>query len=515
MPDNHPSTRWMPLVVLATGAFVASCSPPADRRVTGKNNADPTWGRQQAETAINVSHDFAGGTGEVISITFNDLTETDSTILYTDSDRAIYPGASLLGWAYSDDHRQTWKYGGKVTPPEGWAVLWGDPAITHLKDHFSTTTPPFYTNNQGYVFISNLAITNEDFAAAASEDGAIHGALEHLSGACFARSTDFGRTFANWGCLSNNSHFYDGGSIVANETHVFAAYWDVNTKQVDVWLANAKDDLANFVSLGEPFPGYFVSGHAEMRIDEQGALWVMAPVLVGEGNGHHELRLTTLQEFRWIEPVNPAPGLALGFAPAGVVPLGPFTPDARILRTAQQYSFDIGRGEYGGAASAQVRTVAASSDGVRYNFQGYQCPVASLDCSVVQGWTSGAAGDHFSPLVTYGYVSAITGQGQWKLTYYSNEDDPNGVSIAVEQANLLRFPDGTGSVASVPLTVPHLVCSDNRGYWGDYDGLVALGAQELGGPNEFIVAYSDSSAGCYSRREFTSGHVHVSAMVFQ
>jgi len=34
-----------------------------------------------------------------------------------------------MGWSYSDDAGAHWTYGGKVAPPNGWAVLWGDPAL--------------------------------------------------------------------------------------------------------------------------------------------------------------------------------------------------------------------------------------------------------------------------------------------------------------------------------------------------------------------------------------------------
>ena len=118
-------------------AILTGCAQPGTS-ITG-NQKDS---RTQSETAAATS--YAGRNAMVL--TYNDETGTESTIQYTPTTRKVLPGASLMGWSYSLDFGKTWKYGGKVSPPKGWAALWGDPAMT--------TSQAAYR----YVFISNLAI---------------------------------------------------------------------------------------------------------------------------------------------------------------------------------------------------------------------------------------------------------------------------------------------------------------------------------------------------------------------
>ena len=62
-----------------------------------------------------------------------------------------------------------------------------------------------------------------------------------MCGACIARSDDGGITFKIHQCVTNNSHFYDGSSMVAagqpDDHRVFAAFLDVVTGKVDVWAS--------------------------------------------------------------------------------------------------------------------------------------------------------------------------------------------------------------------------------------------------------------------------------------
>src|SRR5262249_26844036 len=146
--------------------------------VSGQPGQGNTQKFDQSETAVNVSN-FAAKS--VITVSSNDGTDTDATILYTSSTRKVLKGTSLMGWSYSQDSGATWKFGGKLAPPAGWSVLWGDPAIT--RSHL----------DQRYVFLSNLAIPDSKFPA-----GGIDGPVNsYMGGACIARSTDGGITFAS------------------------------------------------------------------------------------------------------------------------------------------------------------------------------------------------------------------------------------------------------------------------------------------------------------------------------
>ena len=102
--------------------FLAACSNK--NSVTG--NDKQTASATQSETGATTS--FAGGINRIV-VAYNDETNQSQLISYTQSDRVVSSGASLMGWSYSDNGGATWTYGGKLSPPKEWAVLWGDPAL--------------------------------------------------------------------------------------------------------------------------------------------------------------------------------------------------------------------------------------------------------------------------------------------------------------------------------------------------------------------------------------------------
>ena len=250
--NKHMARHWVVLIaVLAAGC--ATVSVP----VTGKNGQGATPRFDQSETALSASS-FWGRS--IITATFNDATDTAATILYSSSTRTVLKGASLLGWSYSTDGGTSWSYGGKVAPPEGWAVLWGSPAIT--RSEF----------NQRYVFISNLAVPSKKFPAS----GASGPLATYMGGACIVRSTDGGVTFQQHQCIHNNYDYYDGGSMAAGPgREIYAAYLDVPHTQIDVWMSLTETDT--FSKLPNPFPGQEMWSHPRLRVDSvSGALYVAA-----------------------------------------------------------------------------------------------------------------------------------------------------------------------------------------------------------------------------------------------
>src|SRR5262245_3374726 len=86
--------RLTVLMVLVGGC--ASAGVP----VTGKNPEDPSWKGSQSETAISVANFQAKS---VIAIAFNDGTNANGKIQYTPTTRTVLAGATLMGWAYSED----------------------------------------------------------------------------------------------------------------------------------------------------------------------------------------------------------------------------------------------------------------------------------------------------------------------------------------------------------------------------------------------------------------------------
>jgi hypothetical protein len=160
--------------------FLCACSNST--KVTGNDNH--TSSGTQSETSATTS--FINGKTRVV-VSYNDETNEDQFITYAQFDRTVTTGASLMGWSYSDDGGNSWNYGGKVSPPKGWAVLWGDPALTTSGASYQT------------VFLSSLAVPSSKMPA-----GGIHGYLyygdgrsSYIGGACIAKSTDGGATFKN------------------------------------------------------------------------------------------------------------------------------------------------------------------------------------------------------------------------------------------------------------------------------------------------------------------------------
>ena len=126
--------------IACSSGIESSATSNDNLRMTGQP-IDPTANLQQAETGINVS--FLG-TSSVVSVVYNDFTnEVPAFIIYPPGNRQILPGASLAGWSVSTDGGGSFHYGGKLTPPAGWDVLWGDPSVTgsRLDHHYAYVEP--------------------------------------------------------------------------------------------------------------------------------------------------------------------------------------------------------------------------------------------------------------------------------------------------------------------------------------------------------------------------------------
>ena len=178
------SRRWVLFVLCAV---LGACETPGVI-VTGTDKS--TASAAQSETAATTS--YVSNVSRIV-VTFNDETGTSGTIQYGPTSRKVFSGASLMGWAYSDDEGISWHYGGKLAPPKGWSVLWGDPALTTSGAHYNI------------VFLSKSAVP-----ASKSPAGGINGYLCYgrrhsasVGGACIAKSTDGGKSLSNRRCISN------------------------------------------------------------------------------------------------------------------------------------------------------------------------------------------------------------------------------------------------------------------------------------------------------------------------
>ena len=371
------SRRWVLFVLCAV---LGACETPGVI-VTGHKS---TASAAQSETAATTS--YVSNVSRIV-VTFNDETGTSGTIQYGPTSRKVLSGASLMGWAHSDDEGISWHYGGKLAPPKGWSVLWGDPALTTSGAHYNI------------VFLSNFAVPASKYPA-----GGINGYLyygggrsAYIGGACIAKSTDGGKSFSNHRCISNTQpidgipdtpqgHFYDGASLASSPTgEVFAAYADITTSQIDVW--RAADENASFQQLPPPFPGMVIGSHPRLRVGPDGSLYVAA--MAKTNNGGFLVYMNRYTAGAWSKPVtasNPAvgyPDIDLSSTVQGA-PL--------IIRTAAQFSFDIGAASEDGTDAIRLLYTRQDGPNAPLYIDASKCRADLSKCYPAPGWKVGPSG---------------------------------------------------------------------------------------------------------------------------
>jgi len=500
-PNALVVSRLMIGVVACAAALLGGCAPD-HYAATGRDDSDPTWHGTQSETASAVAYSKRQ---DVFVATYNDDTD-DGKIVYTSNDRVVFPGASMLGWSYSKDRGKTWTYGGKVKPPKGIAALWGDPAIVVSRTYSSR------------VYISSLAIAKSRIPPSGH-----HGWLDDgsITGACVARSDDGGIHFAIQSCFSEGGHFYDGSALAAGygaDQRIFAAFRDVDNSHIDVWAS--PDGIAPFVKLADPFPGMQMLSHPRMAYDQ-----VTGALLVAAIAGDQVIYMNRLVGSTWQQPV------MASFQTTRIdIPVG-----TQTIRMAYGFSFDVGspsvtESDNGGTRVGDdaVRMLYTTRDAKtqRIYVRGSACRADLIRCIDVPQWgtTPGNLNtprNQWNPTVK-AWIGFIGLPPEWKATYQTTDDNPDAVSI--KQGNLAVLPDGTPIFLPFDLVAPRPVCPDFRygspgnaksGYWGDYDEMTFAGFSPDSTAPEFLLAFSDSSKGCVSQSEFTSNHLHVSAVVIK
>src|SRR5262245_42690462 len=97
---NRVYTLW----VAASAMALVCCGCAKSNAVTGANPEGKDAQFDQSETSITTT--FSNGKSLIV-VAYNDSTDTDATIQYTQSTRKVLPGASLMGWSYSPDGAKT------------------------------------------------------------------------------------------------------------------------------------------------------------------------------------------------------------------------------------------------------------------------------------------------------------------------------------------------------------------------------------------------------------------------
>jgi hypothetical protein len=502
-PRALPKTVGVSLSLVLCSLY-AGCSSCATKGTPVTGNDGQTSVATQAETAISTQ---GSGNNSVITVTYNDVTGNGSNIVYTPTSRTECAGASLLGWSYSIDNGNTWTYGGKVMPPPGWAILWGDPSITA-----SRVRP-------NYVFISNLAVPAQNYTGCIVTT-IMNGNVpleKAIGGACIARSTDYGKTFNAWQCVHSPSFdFYDGSSMAAGPNgDIYAAYAHPPSSQMDIW--HSPDENGTFTMLPDAFPGIGAGTQPRLRVSLDGALYVAT---VAPRSNINQVVINRFANGQWGTPQTACEG----------VPIYPTIQlSDRNLWAGQQFSFDVGAPSIIGKDEVRIVCTGQDPQTGRFYLRTYYCPLdLSSGCQDAPGWSTstenspGYRGDQFNPLIVAVPGIPLVTAPLWKVTYLSRENNPQGNTVSVQQGNLGVLPTQNGPervFLEFDLVPDQVVCPDNRGYWGDYDGITYTFSSPSPGlpPGPlFIRAETDSTAdsGCTQRWDETSQQVHVSSSQF-
>jgi hypothetical protein len=467
--------------------------------VTGsdKQTAASTQSETDAVTAQN-------GNANLIIVAYNDETSDQHLITYTQYDRAIKSGASLMGWSYSENGGTNWSYGGKVTPPKGWSVLWGDPAIT--------------TDGAAYnvVFMSNLAMPSSKFPK-----GGIHGYVyygdgksAYVGGACIVKSSDAGKSFVFYQCVSNKTpipgipdtpqgHFYDGGSMASNGAgEIFAAYTDVAADSIDVY--RSPNASGTFQRISDPFPNLVMASHPLLRTASDNSLYVAAQAKGSDGN--YYIYMNKYANGAWGSPVEVSsyPSVLYPNVDLETSTLG----SELTVRTAEQFGFAIGTPSAGG--NDAIRLLYTRYDGNHFYIDAVVCRSDLTNCGEVPGWRfqgggpRGSAVDDYNPDVT-AWVGFIGLPPTWQASWVYHYGHVNTVNVA--RATLGYDNNGNGFIFPIDTIKDAEVCSDTRGYWGDYDAMILTG---FSGSSSLWMHFLTSSApGCSRRWEFTASSQHI------
>lgn len=469
--------------------------------VTG--NTDATASAGQSETTATTT--YASGKNRVL-VSFNDETGNGAALTYGPGTRKVLAGASLMGWALSEDSGKTWSYAGKVGAPAQWPVLWGDPAMT--------------TSGASYAvaFLSNLAIPKAKFPAGGINGAVTYGSIgAYIGGACIARSVDGGKSFAIHQCFGNTApsandadavkgHFYDGGSMASTPSgEVFAAYIDVTTSKIDVW--RAPDHNAQFAPIADPFPGLVAQTHARLRAALDGSLYAATTIASGGGS---VVFLNRYVAGHWGTPVQASefmavyPEVNFGSTVAGA----PLT-----VRTGPQFSFDVGAESEDGHDAIRMLVTRRSASGRLY-VEGSACSADLSHCHPVPQWHAGPSSPEATPLDVFNpNVAAWRGfiglPPQWTSSFYERF----GSSTSTVNLGRMYLTYLGGAPFAIPVDIAKNipVCSDQRGYWGDYDDMLLVG---FDGTTPAFVRFTgtDAGKGCSKRWTYVSEHLHVQSV---
>jgi hypothetical protein len=399
--------------------------------------------QSEAVTAITVT----GPSTAVVVVGYNDKTEPTDTPKATYpagrnvSEREVARGVSLMGWSFSTDGGRSFTYGGRVAPPPGWSVLWGDPAMAKV----NTSDPNVYYANLG----GSTAAFDAAEALENDANDTIHNSVPPIDGWCLARSTDRGINFSNPVCVPA---FGDGGTIAAamnaGRREVFLTGL-IGPQRVWKFDGDATPMTVTELPPATLPPNAFCGSHPRVRASG-GFLYLVCRASNGQIVGNRlDIATSTWQTPRVIAPASMLPGLpSIRIAPAVSFDVGTNFDDEPKVRTM----FMV---DEGGAAAMAIVTV--------------ECQPDLTGCQEITGWsTRGVAGFESAPSLRF------IGFGKWMVGYWNEA----GAGVGTNAGFLDTVTHTSGGLPILRTKVvepPVFPCRQAGSYWGDYNEIDTYG----------------------------------------
>ncbi|MEP6652474.1 MAG: hypothetical protein ABJA82_03895 [Myxococcales bacterium] len=449
------------------------------------NGADVTDEALQSETEVAVSRN---GGNFVVTVGYNDFTTTPTNprIVYTDPipdprdgfGRLQKEGTTLMGWSFSTDGGHTFRYGGHVSPPPGWSIIWGDPAMAKLNIDDSN------------VYYAEISGTTAAFRAAwdPNQQAIVNGnnLLAALNGYCISRSTDRGITFTSIACTDDV--FQDGTSLAvatgaSGGREVYVAGTNTRVFRMDgetmTFAPSPNNPLAN------PFPPNGLGSHPRMKVFG-GVLYVLGMI----GNSVVANRLNAAASANtWLGQTTLATQVSHNNVTLanGVIP---------TYEDGFSYEFGVNQ-----AGLTTFRMIYAVDDpGFGIGFKTLECAPDLTGCQSL-GWsTTGQAGDEFQPSLRFG-------GGRWVAMWRKH---PLGSSLVSFMAGEMDLVSGSPVLTERTLSFGVQPCfygDSTFARWGDYEHMGSFG------DGRFFAAYTTNGPGCRFQGGFIADQ-HVGGSLF-
>jgi hypothetical protein len=407
--------------------------------------------------------------------------------------RVACHGASQMAYSQSNSGTSSWSASGlqlpAFNPPVGYALLWGDPAISVIPftdrvflaslagpDDLWVTNSG--TNCSGFKCCGLLPPGEPGYRTGGPNFPAVIDAV--LAGACIARATaPGGFSLSASDCVRSGNDNYDGGSLAGSGVFMYGAWWNTTQGRMDVYRATSTGPWS---LLAFPFPGKNIQGHPLLLASFSDGVFLIAREVGGA------MWITHFPNggSSWTTPVQVTTNCN---AVGSLVTLKNGTQvRARGYTAIVALPSDVD-------FFCQTPTTTA-----RTKLKGARCSGTPLVCNPLTGGT-GSSNDSFMPVLGIAYNNQFAPLR--RLTYWAN----NNLSGAQVRMRVWDYVNGTVGYAAPP---DQTACPDLRGYWGDYD---AIFATENGTSHPTLWrAITDSTGASCVRGQYRATPQHVSIL---